>query len=141
MPIPNNTSFTLVNVCDELGLIGGSRTLNNCFSSANPIQFDPAYAGSKTSLLNFRNYGAVTMTAFIMSTTGTTELLSCGEARQTTRYHNGANPNPTSGDIVYTDLEETIVLNGGGQWFKIDDFEAYQISSNGVLGIGILCEF
>ena len=139
MSVPNTTTFTLLDVCVEIGLTGSNRNLSQCFTSAVSAQFDPAYSGSKDNLLNFRNYGAVTMTAFIMSTTGTTELLSCGEARLTTRYHNGANPDPTSGDIVYTDPVGTTVFNGGGQWFKTSNLESYEISASGVLGLRTLC--
>ena len=139
MSVPNTTTFTLLDVCVEIGLTGSNRNLSQCFTSAVSAQFDPAYSGSKDNLLNFRNYGAVTMTAFNTSIQGTTELLSCGEARLTTRYHNGANPDPTSGDIVYTDSAGTTVFNGGGQWFKISNHQAGEISASGVIGLGILC--
>lgn len=67
MAIPNTTTFTLVNVCDELNLIGADRNLVKCFSSANPNYFDPAYSGSKNSLLNFRDYGSHDKPVFIIT--------------------------------------------------------------------------
>src|SRR5690606_32555534 len=59
MAVPDTNTFTLANVCDELSLVGGDRNLVEAFAVADPGQFDPAYEGSKNSLLNFRNYGAV----------------------------------------------------------------------------------
>lgn len=58
MAVPDTNTFTLANVCDELGLIGANRNLVQCFASADSGAFDPAYAGSKDRLSNFRNYGA-----------------------------------------------------------------------------------
>lgn len=58
MAVPNTTTFTLVNVCDELSLTGSNRNLVQCFASAISGNFDPAYSGAKNNLLNFRNYGA-----------------------------------------------------------------------------------
>ena len=58
MAIPNTpTGWGLEDVRAELGL-GPTSLLSNCFSAASPGSFDPAYEGSKNSLLNFRNYGA-----------------------------------------------------------------------------------
>lgn len=56
MPVPNNTSFSLAEVCDEIGLTSSDRNLFDCFQFANPSGFDPLYTGAKNSLLNFRNY-------------------------------------------------------------------------------------
>lgn len=63
MAVPNTTTFTLANVCDELSLTGANRNLVQCFDSAVSGNFDATYSGAKNSLLNFRNYGAVVFTA------------------------------------------------------------------------------
>lgn len=60
MAVPDTTTFQETDVFTELGLpINGTNGLVQCFAAADPAQFDPAYEGSKNSLLNFRNYGGV----------------------------------------------------------------------------------
>lgn len=59
MAVPDTNTFTLANVCDDLSLVGANRNLVQAFAVADPAKFDPAYEGSKNSLLNFRNYGAI----------------------------------------------------------------------------------
>jgi len=57
MPVPNTTTFTLANVCDEIGLIGSARTLSNCFASANSSGFNLTYGNiNDDDLLAFRDY-------------------------------------------------------------------------------------
>lgn len=63
--VPNNTTFSMRDVCDEMGLSYAGRTLTSLFSSANPNGFDPAYVGSKNSLLNFRNYDHTPVANFL----------------------------------------------------------------------------
>ncbi|MEM9076305.1 MAG: BACON domain-containing protein [Bacteroidota bacterium] len=58
MAVPNTTTFTLQDVLTELGLTSPFRTLSDAFVVAIDSRFDPAYKGSKNSLLNFRNYNS-----------------------------------------------------------------------------------
>jgi hypothetical protein len=51
--VPNNTVFSLQDVIAVLGCAGN---LTACFTYAVDSYFDAAYKGSKTNLLNFRNY-------------------------------------------------------------------------------------
>lgn len=61
--VPNTDTFSLQDVFTELGLsANGTNGLVQCFAAADPAQFDPAYEGSKNSLLNFRNYGVAIAT-------------------------------------------------------------------------------
>ena len=63
MGVPNNFSYTLRNVVDEIP--GVQTSLKDCFDDADDESFDPAYGGSSYSgegtgfdrLRNFRNYG------------------------------------------------------------------------------------
>lgn len=55
MPVPDTNTFTLQDVVDVVS--PSSDTLQACFDNAVDDFFDPAYEGSKDSLLNFRNYG------------------------------------------------------------------------------------
>ena len=56
MAIPDTpTGWGLAEVISEVS--PATSDLVACFAAADPAQFDPAYEGSKNSLLNFRNYG------------------------------------------------------------------------------------
>mgnify|MGYP003657974146 CR=1 FL=1 len=57
MSVPNTNTFTLQNVVDAVNPT--SNDLADCFADAISSNFDSTYSGSKNSLLNFRNYGAV----------------------------------------------------------------------------------
>lgn len=57
--VPNTDTFSFLDVKNEIESNGGATTnsLVDAFANANASGFDPAYEGSKNSLLNFRNYG------------------------------------------------------------------------------------
>lgn len=78
MAVPNTNTFTLENVRTEIGL-GSTTSLEACFSNAVAWGFDPAYEGSKNSLLNFRNYNhsATPPTSPITLGRGTTGAIAC----------------------------------------------------------------
>lgn len=61
MAVPNTTDFTMEDVRIELGLPSNTN-LVACFAAADPDGFNPFYAGSKDSLLNFRDYKEPTVT-------------------------------------------------------------------------------
>jgi len=56
--VPDTNTFSFTDVKDEIEDNGGATTnsLVDAFTNANASGFDPAYEGSKNSLLNFRNY-------------------------------------------------------------------------------------
>jgi hypothetical protein len=58
MAVPNTNTFSLSEVCSELGLTGNDCTLAVCFLNVDPEKFYPRYVGLKDRLSNFRNYGA-----------------------------------------------------------------------------------
>ena len=58
MAVPNTDSFSLQDVENEIAGTQGSLTA--LFAASNEALFDPAYKGSKNSLMNFRNYNSVT---------------------------------------------------------------------------------
>jgi hypothetical protein len=63
MPVPNTNNFSLLDVTNELP--GSENSLAECFLAAVNGQFDPAYEGSRNSLLNFRNFRAFVETLTI----------------------------------------------------------------------------
>ena len=54
MAVPNNASFSMLDVINEIP--GAQNDLVECFAESVDGGFDPAYKGSKNQLLNFRNY-------------------------------------------------------------------------------------
>ena len=68
MAVPNNTSFSLLDVINELP--NSPDDLLECFAISNDAGFDPAYKGSKNQLLNFRNYNHNPFNARKASTRG-----------------------------------------------------------------------
>lgn len=112
--VPNNTTFSFFDVATAVyGDHNSGRNLVSAFSDATSAKFDPAYSGSKNSLLNFRNYGATTVptvtttaiTAIITTTaTGGGNVTSDGNATVTARgicWSNSSNPtlaNPYTSD-------------------------------------------
>jgi hypothetical protein len=86
MAVPNTTTFTMANVKTEIQSNGGGTTnsLVQAFSNANDDGFDPAYEGSKNSLLNFRNYEHITAPSeLIVSPTSVSVGLSGGSGNFT----------------------------------------------------------
>ena len=53
--VPNTTTFTLQNVVDAVNPT--TDDLQDCFNDANSAYFNATYSGTKTELLNFRDYG------------------------------------------------------------------------------------
>lgn len=62
MAVPNEDNFSLQDVRDEIEGNGGATSIGllECFANAKSQGFDNRYKGSKTELLNFRNYQHVT---------------------------------------------------------------------------------
>lgn len=74
--VPDTNTFSLDDVRVVLGLPPGI-SLIQCFANADDAGFDPAYEGSKNSLLNFRNYAKqATNTLSVDPTSGSTDQTS-----------------------------------------------------------------
>jgi hypothetical protein len=100
MGVPDTTTFTLQDVVDEVNPT--TDDLVDCFDDAVAGDFDSSYGpGDESNLLQFRNYGAGSLTSFLGSVWTTGNL--CGQTMNITYYHNGSGTNPVVGDIVYTD--------------------------------------
>lgn len=56
MAVPNTNTFTMRDVCNEIGVSYSGTTLTELFSLAEDRGFDDLYKGNKNSLYNFRNY-------------------------------------------------------------------------------------
>ena len=121
MAVPDtDNGWSLDTVRVELGLSTGS-SLTNCIASGNSQGgWDPVYSGSKNSLLNFRNYGAVTSQQFYLTINTPKSSLACNAFADNVAYHNGT-PNSVAnlGDTIYSNASGTITYPAGtyGQTF------------------------
>ena len=152
MAVPDTTTFTLQDVFTELGLsANGTNGLVQCFAAADPAQFDPAYEGSKNSLLNFRNYGAVPPSGKLIYMVGgfsSTPVEACGTiwSGPSQRWHDGIGSLPTIGDTIYTDEAMTTPMTGSSEYYVVSTTSAgtlkgaVAINSSGVVTSNIfLC--
>lgn len=74
MAVPNTNTFTMKDVCNEIGVSYPGTSLNELFALANDSGFDSLYKGNKDGLYNFRNYQHILPTVLeyngIYETTG-----------------------------------------------------------------------
>ena len=70
------------------------------------------------------------VTAFDISNQ-TIELNVCPASLVNTYYHNGGNPQPIIGDLIYTDGGGTILLNGNDLFFKLTGIDYIQVNTVG----------
>ena len=115
-----------------------------CFADAVASKFDSNYSGSKNSLLNFRNYGAVTLTTFHLTVNTPKSSFACYGTANNVAYHNGgANTIAAVGDTVYSNSAGTTTYPAGtyGQTFYSGGYVGSRIvvNSSGVVTAYYLC--
>ena len=144
MAVPNTDSgWSLETVRVEVD--PSKNNLDDLIAIANaqsPSRWDPVYSGSKNSLLNFRNYGAVTTFHLTVNTPKST--LACNGTANNVAYHNGgSNTIAAVGDTVYSNLSGTIPYPAGtyGQTFYSGGYIGSRIvvNSSGVVTAYYLC--
>lgn len=110
MAVPDTTTFTLNDVVTEV--VPTTDDLIDCFSDAVSSKFDSAYSGSKNQLLNFRNYGAVSLTSFTTNSSAQFKpYLACSQSTSTTRYYTGLAF--ANGSVVWNTSSGTGVPSNG----------------------------
>ena len=142
MAVPNTTTFTLQDVVTEVNPT--TDDLVDCFADAVASKFDSNYSGSKNSLLNFRNYGAVTITTFHLTVNTPKSSFACYGTADNVAYHNGgANTIAAVGDTVYSNSAGTTTYPAGtyGQTFYSGGYVGSRIvvNSSGVVTAYYLC--
>ena len=142
MAVPNTTTFTLQDVVTEVNPT--TDDLVDCFADAVASKFDSNYSGSKNSLLNFRNYGAVTLTTFHLTVNTPKSTFACYGTANNVAYHNGgANTIAAVGDTVYSNSTGTTTYPAGtyGQTFYSGGYVGSRIvvNSSGVVTAYYLC--
>jgi len=142
MAVPDTNTFTLQNVVTEVNPT--TDDLVDCFADAVASKFDSNYSGSKNSLLNFRNYGAVTLTTFHLTVNTPKSTFACYGTANNVAYHDG-DPNTIAavGDTVYSDSAGTTTYAAGtyGQTFYSGGYVGSRIvvDSSGVVTAYYLC--
>ena len=111
MAVPDTTTFTLQNVVDEVNPT--TDDLVDCFADAVASKFDSSYEGSKNQLLNFRNYGAVTISSFLSGSGQQDAKFICSQSVNTIKYFNGSGSNPAVGDTVYENSNASTTTGNG----------------------------
>ena len=142
MAVPDTTTFTLQDVVTEVNPT--TDDLVDCFADAVSSKFDSNYSGSKNSLLNFRNYGAVTLTTFHLTVNTPKSTLACDGTANNVAYHNGgSNTIAAVGDTVYSNSTGTTTYPAGtyGQTFYSGGYVGSRIvvNSSGVVTAYYLC--
>lgn len=101
MPVPNNNSFSLLDVKNEIESNSSSNvsSLISAFEHANNDGFNPAYVGNKNSLRNFRNYQHITTPPGIVWVIAPGKVLNYNRtySNVTTQFIN-IGTSPTQGD-------------------------------------------
>ena len=142
MAVPDTNTFTLQNVVTEVNPT--TDDLVDCFADAVASKFDSNYSGSKNSLLNFRNYGAVTLTTFHLTVNTPKSSFACYGTANNVAYHNGgSNTIAAVGDTVYSNSTGTTTYPAGtyGQTFYSGGYVGSRIvvNSSGVVTAYYLC--
>ncbi len=142
MAVPDTTTFTLQDVVTEVNPT--TDDLVDCFADAVASKFDSNYSGSKNSLLNFRNYGAVTLTTFHLTVNTPKSSFACYGTANNVAYHNGgSNTIAAVGDTVYSNSAGTTTYPAGtyGQTFYSGGYVGSRIvvNSSGVVTAYYLC--
>jgi hypothetical protein len=142
MAVPDTNTFTLQTVVTEVNPT--TDDLVDCFADAVAGKFDSNYSGSKNSLLNFRNYGAVTLTTFHLTVNTPKSTLACDGTANNVAYHNGgSNTIAAVGDTVYSNSTGTTTYPAGtyGQTFYSGGYVGSRIvvNSSGVVTAYYLC--
>ena len=132
--VPNTTTFSLQDVKDELN--SSSNDLVSFFAEANANGFDPAYEGSKNSLLNFRNYSHYNGYTLFQKTkvSELSNVDACYLANDThDTYHDGVGTYPAIGDTTYRG-SAFIPFNGYDKWYKVPGANnVIKINTSGVV--------
>lgn len=142
MAVPDTNTFTLQTVVTEVNPT--TDDLVDCFADAVAGKFDSNYSGSKNSLLNFRNYGAVTLTTFHLTVNTPKSTLACDGTANNVAYHDGgSNTIAAVGDTVYSNSTGTTTYPAGtyGQTFYSGGYVGSRIvvNSSGVVTAYYLC--
>jgi len=134
--VPNNTTFTFQDVTTAVyGDTNAGRNLVSAFADATGT-FDPAYVGSKTNLLNFRNYQVVTYTLTIYGRRQPASLDTGFVLKYTV---NGGSP-VTFGTITASTCTNSGTITGISASTPMT-FQCYAVGASGAILAGTAIQF
>jgi hypothetical protein len=132
--VPNTTNFSFFDVTRAVyGDTNAGRNLTSAFADATGT-FDPAYVGSKTNLLNFRNYIATIYTYTSLGNTTSTVTVCADYPNVGTATAYGLFPfvDLTSPYVIYSDFAcTTPVVPTGSKWYYSDGATWIAIDGSG----------
>lgn len=117
MPVPNTNTFTLQDVCTEMGLAFDGATLSQCFANANAAGFDATYSGAKDRLSNFRNYDHNPTDAYSLGYSSVDGPGACSDYQSSpsTYYLNSTATALNNATHIYTNSAKTTLAPSG--WY------------------------
>jgi hypothetical protein len=136
MAVPDTSTFTLQDVVNEVNPT--TDDLIDCFADAVASKFDSTYSGSKNQLLNFRNYGAVSLTQFSIDYSASygnvPTACSLGNSSDLDNlWHDGSGTSPSVGDTIYQDSAGLYLFTGPNYWYIPNGGLVMQVNSSGVV--------
>ena len=136
MGVPNTSTFSLQDVVDEVNPT--TDDLVDCFADAVASSFDSTYSGSKDNLLNFRNYGAVSLILFKIDNSASygNAVTACSLGNSTTLrnlWHNGSGTNLSVGDTVYQDSAGLYTFISPNYWYVPAGDFTFDVNNSGVV--------
>ena len=130
MSVPNTTTFNLQDVIDAVQPT--TNDLVDCFADAISGNFDATYSGTKTNLLNFRNYN-VTPVSFGVTNAYASSALACGSSFIVNALYFNNNVINIA-DTAYTNSNLTIIFNNNQGYYKVISLnKAIYIDNNGII--------
>ncbi len=147
MGVPNTSTFSLQDVVNEVNPT--TDDLVDSFADAVASKFDSTYSGSKNQLLNFRNYGAVSLTQFSIDNSASygnvTTACSLGNSSNLRNlWHNGSGTYPSVGDTIYQDSAGLYTFTSPNYWFIPvggGGGQAMDVNNSGVVIDIYICPF
>ena len=121
--VPNTTTFSLQNVVDAIG--GTTASLVDAFANANSLGFDGGYCGTKTCLLNFRNYIAYSKVYLCAVGSGTGTIGSSAFVERISCVN--ASPAMTAGNVYQINFTECMKVTSQ----PLNSYVSYSLKCNG----------
>lgn len=142
MAVPDTNTFSLQDVVDEVNPT--TDDLVDAIADADSGKYDGTYyTAPATSLLEFRNYGALpTGMLIVIAINGDIDDIdACAYGGSyNNKWHDGAGTFAVVNDTIYNDVNLTTAFIGNNDWFHDQNGDrSYEISSTGKVLDVVIC--
>ena len=143
MAVPDTDTFSLQDVVNEINPT--TDDLQDCINDAIASKYDPTYyTAPATSLLEFRNYGAATLTSFFIDYGGAygdanTACFFGNSEPLREFWHNGTGTYPIIGNTVYQDSGGLYPMSPQNWYYIPGENSAFGINNSGVVTGKVSC--